>query len=635
MDFMKLDLQLFASGTISLGTNGYLTGQILWSSTSNGTNANSSNVTATLQLRRTNSYTTTGTWTGNININGNSANYSYYSGISSSWVTVFSRTVTVPHNADGTKVCYIGGSGTGPTQTSLEGKTVSNGVNVTLDKIPRQASITGAPNFNDESNPTITYSNPAGNSVSSLQACISLTGAIANVPYRDISKTGTSYTFNLTETERNTLRNSIPNATSRNVTFFVKTVIAGTTYYSTLVRTFSIVNANPTFDNFEFNDVNTTTLNLTGNSKNLILGYSNVEATISSNDKATANKGASMSKYRFTNDTQSVDINYSDSENVTGTINKVTSGTNNVYAIDSRNNTTLVAKLANEVINYEPIYIDKQSTTVTRNNSNVGTGAILNLEGTFWNSNFGQVQNSIQNVSYTFKKTESSSWIIGTTPLTLTIEDNTFSFNGLIASNNQDTSWDIESSYNVRIVMQDKLSTNMIDLILNSAIPTLSFDKEGVGIMCAYDPQLGGLLQVGGQRISAGGILTAQLLNDFSLTPYWNDIPFDREISATQDLELENNNVVIKANVNKVLVSGACTVNASLNYEMTFTLRIINTTSFEEVRVYGKVQNSNNTCTIPPTILNVSENDSIKMDISVGENCTAKAGTYITVQIIS
>lgn len=98
-----------ASGTISMGIDGYLEGQIVWSSSSNGSSANSSTVTASLQIRRTNSYTTTGTWTGNLNIGGNDQDYSYYSGVTNSWVTVKSFSITKGHNDDGTGSCYIYG----------------------------------------------------------------------------------------------------------------------------------------------------------------------------------------------------------------------------------------------------------------------------------------------------------------------------------------------------------------------------------------------------------------------------------------------------------------------------------------------------------------------------------------------
>lgn len=109
----------------------------------------------------------------------------------------------------------------------------------TLDDIPRQATITSAPDFTDLGNPTITYSNPAGNAVDSLMACISLTGAKDDIPYRAISKTGDSYTFSLTEAERNTLRNATTTG-KRDVSFFVRTIIGGTTFYSTSTKKLNI-----------------------------------------------------------------------------------------------------------------------------------------------------------------------------------------------------------------------------------------------------------------------------------------------------------------------------------------------------------------------------------------------------------
>ena len=112
------------------------------------------------------------------------------------------------------------------------------------------AKVTSAPNFNDEQNPTINYSNPAGNRVSSLQACISWTGG-ADIAYRDISKTGSSYTFNFTSAERTALRNSCITANSRKVIFHVRTENGGNKYYSTIEKTLSIVNANPQFSTFE------------------------------------------------------------------------------------------------------------------------------------------------------------------------------------------------------------------------------------------------------------------------------------------------------------------------------------------------------------------------------------------------
>lgn len=155
--------------------------------------------------------------------------------------------------------------------------------------------ITSAPNFNDEANPTIQYTNEAGNTVTSLQACISLTGATDNIAYRDIPKTGNSYTFNLTTAERNTLRNATT-GTSRTVKFYIKTVAGGNTYFSSVTKTLSIINANPTFSTFNFLDTGIVSTELTGNpttygnSRIIIDNFNVVKIIIYAVDKATANK---------------------------------------------------------------------------------------------------------------------------------------------------------------------------------------------------------------------------------------------------------------------------------------------------------------------------------------------------------
>lgn len=501
MKRLKLNIQMFANGSLDLGTNTSFNARVVWSSTSNGSSANSSNVTATLQFRKTDGYTTTGRWSGSLNIDGEERTFSWQGSVNG-WVDMLSFTKTVGHNSNGTKTCYIKGVGIGPSGTTLSGVTLQNDTYVTLDYIPREAQITNAPNFNDEENPTITYSNPAGNNVNSLQACISLTGARDDIRYRDIPKLGSSYTFELTSEERETLRNaSVSN--KLNVIFFVTTIISGTTFISVLEKTMSIVNANPDFNDFEFADVNPTTLALTGNSSINVNGYSNIKATISSENKANALKSAIMSKYRFVIDNQSTDIIYADDGSVFGTINKSTSGIYTMYAIDSRGNTTPVTKVASSVIDYTNIYLDSLNCYVKRNSNGVGTGAILTINGNIWNQSFGLVTNSIQSVVYEFKKTSDSNWITGTTTIAPVVEqDGSFSFEGEVGSDNQDFSWDLQSSYDFRIIITDKLSSVLLNLTpMSSARPHLSFADDGMGIMCDYDENVGGLLQVGGKRI--------------------------------------------------------------------------------------------------------------------------------------
>lgn len=151
-----------------------------------------------------------------------------------------SGSIVIEHDTYGEKTVQVGFS-TGVYTGILS----EYGGPFTLDSIPRQATITAAPDFTDVQNPTISYSNPAGETVSELAACISFTGDKADITYRDISKTGTSYTFALTDAERTILCNNTP-GTSRTVQFVVRTRIGGATLYSSLTRMFTITESDKT-----------------------------------------------------------------------------------------------------------------------------------------------------------------------------------------------------------------------------------------------------------------------------------------------------------------------------------------------------------------------------------------------------
>ena len=140
-----------ASGTIQLTRNAtgvFLLGQIIWSSTSNGTAANTSTVTATLQLQRNALNTTTGTFKGTFTVGSTSETISWYGSLpSKTWVTVKTITATVSHNSDGAGNCYLYALINGPGATTMEGTYVSGSATVTLDRIPRYAAIISATDF--------------------------------------------------------------------------------------------------------------------------------------------------------------------------------------------------------------------------------------------------------------------------------------------------------------------------------------------------------------------------------------------------------------------------------------------------------------------------------------------------------
>lgn len=236
-------------GELKLGTSNQITGRIVWESVSNGIDANTSTVKATIQVMRTNAYTTYGTWTGTLQVYNTSKTFSTYASVSNSWVNLCTiENVTVPHSDDGTGGCYLYGQIKGPSETSQANSVVKNSGTATFETIPRYASITSAPNFNDEENPTIQYSNPAGSSVTKLEACISLDGPNDDIRYQDheLDPTATSYTFVLTEDERDILRRNTQNgSTTRTVKFCVRTILNGKVETSSVVRNFEVVKCIP------------------------------------------------------------------------------------------------------------------------------------------------------------------------------------------------------------------------------------------------------------------------------------------------------------------------------------------------------------------------------------------------------
>lgn len=150
---MKLDIQLFASGTIT-GTSTASGGRcrILWEEGTGSTSTNTSPVTATFQIRKDGSSSTTGTFSGSITINGTktsiSKKFSPYNW--GTWATVGSATVNVKHNSDGTKSITIKGS-VSNTGTSMAGTYSASGTAV-LDRLHK------APDF-DLDDLTLTETN--------------------------------------------------------------------------------------------------------------------------------------------------------------------------------------------------------------------------------------------------------------------------------------------------------------------------------------------------------------------------------------------------------------------------------------------------------------------------------------------
>ena len=328
----------------------------------------------------------------------------------------------------------------------------------TLPQIARAAKITAAPNFTDIQNPTINYQNSAGNSVSSLQACISLTGSTDNISYRDIPKTGTSYTFQLTEAERNVLRAATPNSNTLSVIFYIKTIISGQTYYETATRTMTIVDAAPTMGNPTYQDSNSTTVAITENNQKIIQKHSSLTIAIPA---ATAQKYATISKYQVT--INGITREQAAAGNMNWGVLDVSSNiTATVKAIDSRGNSVTKSLQITVEAWQQPYAV----ISCSREN-NFYTDTVLNVSPTVSNLDG---QNSVI-IQEQHKKTTDSAYS--------TLTDVTA---------NTDTTIQLDNLYdwNVKIIVSDRLSSTTYNITVQKGMPIVYYDrlKSSTGFNC-------------------------------------------------------------------------------------------------------------------------------------------------------
>ena len=466
---------------------------------SDGAN-NYSDISWNLQLSSTSSYRTYTTYAENplvAYINGVqvcNTNISY--DLQNNTITVASGSIRITHSADGSKT--IGFNASFSDVSNGKGSANLSG-DLTLTKINRYAITNSVLGSDIDGNFSVNYTKYLNDYKFKLRIFLPNIMELERIDY-DISDTP----FQLSQETIETLYSRYTNTNTFSLGFAVEawTLDESSRLYSgnQKIITAKITGANPIFADFDYADINATTLALTGNSKYNINGYSTIRVTISTTNKAVAQKGASMVKYRFIIGDTTKEVAYSDNSDVYIDIPNSSIGTYQVYAIDSRNNATLVTKLSLSNIEYTPLYLDKQNSYTERDDGGIGENVTLTYSGNIWNNSFGSVSNAITLAKYEFKEVDSETWITGTTNITPTITNNTFSFSNLIRSNLSGYIFDESKSYNFRITLEDKLSSTMIELTpLPSGRPNISLNKNGVGIMCDYDESLGGLLQIGGE----------------------------------------------------------------------------------------------------------------------------------------
>lgn len=421
-----------------------------------------------------------------------------------------SGTVRIYHNGDGTKNfgAYING------WLYANGNRTASG-SWDLPNIPRHAVLNSAPNFNDTSNPTINYSNPAGTAVDAFLETAGYSGAVA--PRNLGSGGGGNYTFTLTEAERDTLRARTPNSTTRTVRFVIHDRLGGSDSWSWIDRTLTIVDGEPVFSDFTYKDNTPATVTVTGNDQILVQGKSTLRATVSTANKMVAQKSATEVSYTASFD-GSVDTEpYSASAAVDLDIATVAGAgvkTLTVRATDSRGKQTAVNKDIT-VVPYDPPVLNIEAARL----NNFENATTLKIGGTFSRLTIGGTdKNAITTGTLQYRtRQDGGAWNSWVTKA-FTAGVGTFSTVDTNLSLVNSSAWDIE------VKVSDKLETTTASVSVGRGIPLMhiSDNLEAVGINRM--PTAGRALDVTGKIFS----------NDKEVAPLENIYKFKAHRTTSQ-----------------------------------------------------------------------------------------------------
>lgn len=595
---------------------------------------NTTNNTTTVQTRLRSAYTEGSSISGA----GYKFTCSYASTVSGSGVWYFSNEVItsgskpIKHNGDGTKSITISAS----AYNKYWNFTKNLSATVTLPTIKRQANITSAPDFNDEANPTIGYNNPAGNSVSSLQACISLTGATDDIAYRDIPKTGTSYRFDLTEAERNVLRNATTTSNSRTVRFFVKTVIGGTTYHSSLTKTLTIVNANPDLTK-TIVETNQKVIDVLGDNSasSLIQNASNVNITVT----PTTLKGATV---------KSVAVNHN------GTIQTITSSpytfdipvTSDSFAItvtDSRNNTSPVSSgaITKTLIPYQRV---KQNSFSFKRVNPTSSNITFTLDSIYYQQTFGSVVNS---PTITWKNGASGT-VHTLTSQQYTIDNTNHTINVNLTIENE---LDYRSQETFYVEVSDALSSWSNNMLVSKGIPVFEFGDDEVqvnGDLYLADINRENKINVKNkleeieEKIEKN-IITMYLNSNYTIPTANVQSKITGFVLGEQvgnKLTFSNNNIVIGAGVSKIKISYTIKLGVP-NTTRVFTYLVYNGATISQEGFWPTVANAQGNISFSPRLMGVQEGDVFNLacygqaNVTIYGKSTGRfISTFMTIEVV-
>lgn len=448
------------SGTIQQAIRTGYRIQIAWTVDSQSVANNTSTVTAKVQLVSTgSSYTinSSASKSGSLTINGTKYTFSFTAALSGSQTkTLYTKTVTIPHNSDGTKTCAF---------------SATCGINVTLSgTYYGNVTASGNGTFNTIARASTISSVTSSVSVNGTNAVtVNITRAASSFTHTVVFSFG-SYSKNTTGVGTSTSYaipqswlNAIPNSTSGTAKVTVTTYSGSTKIGSAVSKSFKITvpaSVVPTISAVSLTEAVSGLAAQFG-------GYVQNKSKIACKVTAAGAYSSTIKTYKTTVQ----GANFSSAAFTSGFLTK--SGTSNVTVTvtDSRGRTATTTKSITVIAYTAPKITSFQGFRCLADGTENYEGTYINAAVKFSISAVGDKNTKSYAIEY--KKTSATAWTALASGSVYSLNKSIISASGMFS---------VDSSYDIRLSVTDYFGTVRSTFEIPTAFTLLDFNASGKGL---------------------------------------------------------------------------------------------------------------------------------------------------------
>lgn len=448
------------SGTIQQAIRTGYRIQIAWTVDSQSVANNTSTVTAKVQLVSTgSSYTinSSASKSGSLTINGTKYTFSFTAALSGSQTkTLYTKTVTIPHNSDGTKTCAF--SATCGINVTLSGTYYGNVTasgNGTFNTIARASTISSVTS-------SVSVNGTNAVTVNITRAASSFTHTVV-FSFGSYSKTTTGVGTSTSYAIPQSWLNAIPNSTSGTAKVTVTTYSGSTKIGSAVSKSFKITvpaSVVPTISAVSLTEAVSGLAAQFG-------GYVQNKSKIACKVTAAGAYSSTIKTYKTTVQ----GANFSSSAFTSGFLTK--SGTSNVTVTvtDSRGRTATTTKSITVIAYTAPKITSFQGFRCLADGTENYEGTYINAAVKFSISAVGDKNTKTYAIEY--KKTSATAWTALASGSVYSLNQSIISASGVFS---------VDSSYDIRLSVTDYFGTVRSTFEIPTAFTLLDFNASGKGL---------------------------------------------------------------------------------------------------------------------------------------------------------